>query len=128
MIETAITSMLEGASAVTTIVASRIFWSYAPQSAAAPCIVIQRVTTSGRNLAHSGAIKGADSTFQFNCLGTNALEAKTLATEVRKVFHGYKGTASGVRIFMAQAENEIDLFDENLGASVALDVRFKYAE
>lgn len=131
MIEQAITTILEGTSAITDIVGSsspRIYWNHAPLNHSLPAIVIHRISTTGRDLHHSGTIGGARATFQFTCLAKKALAAKQLKEAVRVALHGYKGTTSGVRIFIAQAIGEVDLYDEVLGASVALDVLFVHAE
>lgn len=128
MIDDAIYSLLSGESTITDIVSTRIYPSFAPIDSTIPLVVYRKVSTTGRSVPHSGAAGIARSQYQFSCVATTAIQSKQLADAIRGLLHGYSGTIDEDRIFVAQAVNEIDLSDEELGFAVALDVLFTHAE
>lgn len=127
-LETLIYSTSSTNAGILAIVGTKIYWSAAEQNISTPFLVIHRIDTFDRRIYHGGTVGGAKSRFQFSCHGSTPTEARSLSRAVRTAFHGYTGTSGGTTVFIAQAMNEVDLVDEDLGHMVALDVVFTHTE
>lgn len=128
MIEGALRTILINDSAVSNLVGSRIYPLRATQDVEFPAIVYRRISTTGRDLTHSGPVTSATARFQFDCFSDSALQAKQLATAVLRALQDYSGTVIGETIMRAQCVNEADAVDLDLGFFVPIDFEILYRE
>jgi hypothetical protein len=111
VIEEALVTRLLADATVAAAVGTRIYPLVAPQGAAMPHIVYQRIsgprvhTHQGSDLAHPR--------FQFACNAATYAAAKALANAVREELDGTHVTQSGVRIDRIQTQNELDVFNKS---------------
>jgi hypothetical protein len=130
MIEAAISYILLNTSAITALVSSRSYPIAIPQGTALPAVSFSRISTE-RGLHHGGPTNVSKALFQLSAWALTALEAKSIAHELKKAFHGYTGTAASQKIFIALAVDERDLFDFDTGDGVyhcSVDVLFTFPE
>lgn len=96
-IEAAIFSLLTTDSSVSSLVGTRLYPLLAPQDAATPFIVYQRVSAS-RWTSLEGPSGMAQPRIQIDAYTSTYAAAKTLATAIREKLSGYRGTVAGTRI------------------------------
>ncbi len=130
MIEAAISYLLLNTAGISSLVSSRSYPIAIPQGTALPAISFSRISTE-RGLHHGGPTNVSKALFQFSAWALTALEAKNIAAEIRKAFHGYSGTPASQKIFISLVVDERDLFDFDTGDGVyhcSLDVLFTFPE
>lgn len=129
MIEEALYTILSTNAGVSAIVSTRIYSVIFPQDVETDSIAITKVSSTGRELHHSGTTKTCESLFQISCLCKDPKSAKILAEAVRAALHGYAGTVGGLLIFRTQIMNEIDLYDDDLEDFISvIDVLIMHRE
>lgn len=90
-VESGLYSYLTAQSAVTSLVSTRIYPLAAPQDAAMPFVVYQRI--SDRHEHHMGGASGvATATIQLDAYASTYLSAKAIAEALRGELQGYRGT------------------------------------
>jgi len=92
---------------LTALVATRVYPSIAPSSAAFPYVTVQRLAVA--SLYHMG---GASATFdtlvQVDCWSLSAIEAQQVAQVIRQSLDGFRGTWDGLEVDGVFVENELD--------------------
>lgn len=110
--EEALRSLLVGASGITDLVSTRVYWRQAPQSVSGDFINLHRVG-GVRDYKMSGASGLIDSRVQADCWAGKYSEAKLIARAVEAVASGYTGTIGGKRLqgIFIDAERDDDATD-----------------
>jgi len=124
-------ALLAAESTISTLVGSRIYVSYAPQTAALPHIIITQMS--------SDELPALDSTpglrfvdFDIDCKADRPLEAYTLGNAVRVFLDDYSGTAGSQTIGAVILNDESTDFEppesaSDIGVHVTLlDVTIQY--
>lgn len=110
-IELAVYAILKAASAVTTLVGGstspRIYPVVVPQDATMPAIAYQRIS-SYRRPVHGSPTSLARPRVQLTILDVTYSGVKALADACREAMDGYRGSAGGVTVGVAMAEDETD--------------------
>ena len=128
MIGKAIFARLGAVSAVTALIASRVYPFPAPADGARPYVTYQMIGNP-RERALDGVTGLARARMQLNCWAVTPVEAESLAEAVRQALEGYAGTAGGVTVKHARSEDEGDLFDEAVDLTgKRLDFIFEYLD
>jgi hypothetical protein len=120
MIEDALVARLLAQNAITTLVGTRIYPLLAPQGAAAPYLIYQRISGERvRNFDESN--QSAQPRIQIDAYAETYTVARQLAAAVRAALHGFAGTVSDsesparfspVRIQASALIDDRDLIDE----------------
>jgi len=123
-IEEALYYHLSHTAGVTALVSTRIYPLVAPQDAARPYLVYQRISTP-RVRSHSGPSGLAHPRFQITGVAASYSAARGLANAVRAALDGYSGamgSAPGVQT-AAFVDNENDGYSDGIPAYIfRLDV------
>jgi hypothetical protein len=131
MIDDALYSLLKNNVNLAAKVSTRIYLLHLPQvsTTVLPAVSFSRVSTTNRLTFHNGVVPSAEARFQFSCWGSNISQAKEVAELVRRALHGYHGTVGTETISIIESDNEVDLFDTEVGEyQVALDMMVRYKE
>jgi len=129
MIHEALYSRLKNNPGVSAIVGARVYPQKASQGVVLPCVVYQRVGTSGRALHHSGTTNSALSRFQIDCWAKTPTAALQLSEAVLGCLHGWAGTEGSETIYYSQVVNTQDAFDLDTGEYVIpVDVEIFHKE
>lgn len=121
MIESALVTLLESASAVTALVGMRIYPAVIPQGVAQPSLAYWRVSTARQQL-FDGPHSTAAPRYQIDAQAADYTTARQLAEAVREALNGYRGTLGGEVVHHITLQNEQDIYDSETGAyRVALD-------
>ena len=115
--EAVLRTALVGATAVTTLVGSRIYPVLAPASAALPFVTwrrsgIQREQTLG------GPMGMPRVTVEYSIYGTTYEQTREVADAMRAVLDGYGGTADNTTVKQTSLEDESDDFVQLAGADL----------
>jgi len=115
--EAVLRTALVGATAVTSLVGTRIYPVLAPASASLPFVTwrrvgIQREQTLGNPMGVPRV------TLEYNVYGTTYDQARSVADAMRKVLDGYGGTADNTVVDQVSLENESDDFVSLGGAEM----------
>ena len=86
---------LLGASALTALTSTRVYWGVAPQNVAKPYVVMYRVSGI-RDMKMSGASGLVESRVQIDSFGTTYASAKGVARQIEARLSGYRGTQSSI--------------------------------
>ena len=105
--EEALIAHLLAASGITSLVGQRINWTRSPQGAAAPRIVLYRISGL-RDMVMSGPTGLVSSRVQADCFGLTYASAKGVARAVETRLSGYSGTTGGIRFEGAFLVSERD--------------------
>jgi hypothetical protein len=133
IIETALYSILSGASGITDICSTRIYPDVAEQGVAAPYIIYQQVSGSS-DVAADGPTGFARSSWQITCWAGTKGECARLAEQVRLALNGYAGTVAQRTIRFVGLEGKTDLQSLMAGSDIlrrygkALTFRINYTE
>lgn len=112
-------------------IATRLYPNIVPAEAELPVIAYQVIGTPARSLAHDGPVEFARVLVQFTIMARNYLSAKTIAGGLRRDLDGFRGImggVSGVTVYRAHVENEIDDNELTDADIVRLDVSINYRE
>ena len=118
VVEEAIHTILTSESAITNIVATRVYPVVIPQGGTIPAVTYQRISTP-RIWDLDGPDGMATPRMQLNCWGTSYSSASSLSNAVRGVLDNYSGTADSVVIHQVALEDEGDLFEPQIGIDTA---------
>lgn len=128
LIEEAIPARLAAVTAVTDLVASRVYPLRAPQGVPRPFVVVQRISAF-REIAFGSNPGLARPRFQVTAWGETYASAKAVATAVRQALERFRGTVVGVEILDCFVENDQDLSDDEANLrGVATDVFVHHRE
>jgi hypothetical protein len=112
-VEEAVYAILRSAGGVTAIVgtgdAARIYPNVVPQDAGLPAMAYQRISAL-RRATHGSPASLARPRIQITMLAESYSQVKGLAAAVREALDGFMGTAGGVSVGVALAEDETDEF------------------
>lgn len=106
-IEEAIKSRLDGFTALTDLVSTRIYFYEAPQSVAFPVVVFQRISTQ-RPSAMGADIGIARARFQVSVFGDVHIDVRNAAQQVRAALQRWNGTEATVTILETFIKDEHD--------------------
>jgi hypothetical protein len=95
--EEALLSYLLAASAVSSLVGTRINWVRSPQGVLSPRVVLTRVSGIRDMTLNSGPTGYVSSRVQVDCIGTSYGSAKSVARAIETRLSGYSGTTGGIR-------------------------------
>jgi len=123
VIEEAVYTHLKTDANVAALVGTRIYPLVAPQDAAYPLLVYQRISTP-RVRSHSGPSGLAYPRIQITCAADQYDVTRSLANTVRASMDGFKGLlGSLVDVGAVFAENEIDEYeDQSKAFTIRLDM------
>jgi len=110
-LETAVYSALTGDATVSGLVGTRIYPLVAPQDAALPAIVYQRISQQAR-VSHSGNSCLARTRLQVLSISESYSGAKALAKAVQDVLHTRRDQAADPRIDVILLDDEEDGFTD----------------
>jgi len=110
IIEEALVAKLKATTAVTDLVAARIFPVIMPLDPTFPGMTYAKVFP-GRQYSQSGPSGLARGRFQFTCWGATYASAKNVANAVISTLDGLSDTLSGVRVDSITNASEIDGYD-----------------
>lgn len=113
LIEEALVSRLSAVSAVTALVGSRIYPVRAPEGAARPFLVFQRVAAT-RETAFGADPGLARARMQVTAWADRYATAKAVATAVRQALQRYRGTLLGVEVLDVFVELDQDVPDDEV--------------
>lgn len=117
-LEEALYARLSGFAGLSALVGSRIYPLRAPQTAALPLVVFQRISTI-RWSAFGSDTGLARPRIQVTAWATTAMAAKSVKEQVRAALQRWRGTVAGVEILDATIADERDQYDqEALAAGV----------
>lgn len=105
---------LSGATAISNIVAARIYPELLPQSPTYPAITYFQVSAV-RTYVLDGDAHKARRRFQIDCWASTHKVAEQLADAVRHTLSGFYGSMSGVQVHFTQLDDERDLFESEAG-------------
>lgn len=129
VIEEALTARLGAVAAVTALVGGRIYPVRAPEGAATPFLVYQRISALPRISAFGVDAGIAQPRFQVTAWAATYAAAKGAATAVRQALQRYRGTVLGVEILDVFVELDEDLRDDEAKLYGALtDFRVDHRE
>lgn len=95
--EEALLSYLKAASAIASLVGTRINLVRSPQGTVCPRVVLTRVSGLRDMTLNNGPSGYVSSRVQVDCYGTSYGSAKTVARAIEARLSGYSGTTGGVR-------------------------------
>lgn len=95
--EEALLSYLLAASAVTSLVGTRINWVRSPQGVVSPRVVLTRVSGVRDMTLNNGPTGYVSSRVQVDCIGISYGSAKSVARAIETRLSGYSGTTGGIR-------------------------------
>jgi len=110
-IEEAVVDRMMAYTALTTLIAARLYPLVIPQDAPLPAIAYQKIS-SPKTQAHPGSSHLAHSRFQFTIDAETYSSAKAVATAVKNCWNSFQGTVDGVRIDHCSIENDSDTSGE----------------
>ena len=130
-VEHALRNLIRSTTAVTDIVATRVFPAYVPKGQSLPAVVYELLTSDpiDSNDGHGGLTY---SRFSVECMSNSYSEVKDLAEKVRLAVTGYSGTEASVVISSLRHMSSSDDFSPPADAgergthSVVLDFRIGY--
>lgn len=127
-----------GDASVPSLVGPRIHPVGDPQPVARPKLTYQRIDTdrsaASGGLTNDGPTGMAIARIQWNCLADTLIEAKQLATAVRRSLNGLAGTLSGIQVGQVRIDSEredptsIDPGQERAPQRISLDARVVFTE
>ncbi len=126
-VEQMLVKQLEATSGVTALVGTRIYPQAAPQGTTADYVTYELVT--GRPVQDHGGSGGLHrARVSFLCHAATYANAKAVATAIRAVLDGFRGTMQGVSVGACLLEMEADagFDDETRMHVVAVDFRMFY--
>lgn len=92
---------------LTALVATRVYPSIAPSSAAFPYVTVQRLAVG--SIYHMGGASAThDTLVQIDCWALSAIQAQQVAQVIRQSLDGFTGTWDGLEVDGVFIENEID--------------------
>jgi hypothetical protein len=108
--EDALTDLLLGHTALTTLVGAKITPSVRQQATGLPAVVLTRI--SGQRDYHMAGASGlTESRFQIDCYGKTWPQAKSVARAVIGRLSGFNGTATSSVIRSAMLDSERHFFE-----------------
>jgi hypothetical protein len=108
--ETGLYSYLISKTAITALVATRIYPLIAPEGAAYPFLIYQRISTQHEhNMAGSSGL--ATATVQLDAYSDTYAEAKSIGNAIRTALDGYRGSMGGTFVSRCHIGDERDLLD-----------------
>jgi len=128
MIEDAIFTRLTTHAGLSALIGTRAYPLQAPQNAATPFLVYQRV--SAQRISAMGNDTGlARGRFQVSCFASTYSSAKDVAAQARAALQRWRGTVNGTTIQDTYFENDVDVYNPGtLIYHVAIDVEIIYEE
>ena len=132
LIETAVLNQVAATSGVTDLVASRIYYVRAPQSVAAPYVILSMVS-SVPWYVHGSKAGLIESRLQVSIFAATYASVKAISVAIRtslECFVGTMGGAGGIYVGVIFFDGEVDLpFDDELKFyGVADDYKLIYNE
>lgn len=107
---------LGNASAVSSLVSSRIYPQLLPQSPTLPALTYSQISAI-RTYVLAGDVQKARRRFQIDCWAATHKASAQLADAVRNTLSGFYGSMSGTQVHFITLDNEHDLFDEQAGTT-----------
>ena len=127
-LELAVFDILTNDGTVAALVSTRVYPNVAPQDAALPLLVYQRLSAN-REYAHDGEAGYARARIQVTCMDDDFSGVKALVAAVRGALSGYRATVVGQKVFSSFLVNEFDTFTRVNGLhTVRCDFMMAYAE
>lgn len=134
MIEEGLYQFLKQNTALTAVLAPKnsIYMGHVPESAQFPCLMFEKVS-GVYDTTLDGPSGYVVRRYQFNCYGKDNLTtpgsgyvaAQRLADTLRQQLNGLVGTLpDNTKLFNAILDNDLDLFDDDLQADVAIQDYF----
>lgn len=115
--EAVLRSALVGATAVTSLVSTRIYPLLAPASASLPFVTWRRSGIT-REQTLSAPMGVPRVSVEYSIYGTSYEQARDVADAMRGVLDGYGGTVDNTQVRQASLESESDDFVELAGADL----------
>jgi Protein of unknown function (DUF3168) len=112
--EEALRAYLLADTALTALLAGRIYWVQAPQGSVYPCIGMTRISGT-RDMVMTGPSGLVESRIQFDCDATGDTpytSSKTVARALRDRLSGFRGVQGGLVFDGCTLEAERDLFED----------------
>ena len=108
VLDEGIIAYLQGVAGITALVSTRVYGDRIPQAATLPCIVVQRIDTPRILTMQSSGATGdlIHPRFQLDAWATTHASAKAITDAIRATLHGKTGSAGGVTLRAALADNE----------------------
>ncbi len=127
-VEDAIKSRLDGFTALTDLVSTRIYFVEMPQDVTYPAVVYQRISTD-RPSAMGADIGIARARFQVSVFGDVAIDVRNAAQQVRAALQRWNGTEATVTILETFMQDEQDQKNPDVDVFQRLiDVEVNYRE
>jgi len=115
-IEEALYAHVTGDASIAALISDRFYPLRAPQGAALPYAVYQRISTP-RIRSQSGPSGLARPRFQVTCYASSYSQSRQLANLMRISLDGFRGTmGGGVSVGAVFLENEMDTYEDETGA------------
>ena len=108
MIDKAVKTILLNYAGLTALVGDRIYPLIRTQGSEPPALTYQKISDSKK--AAGTGIRTAR--FQISCIAATALQASTIAVQVKAAFDGKHETISGVDVFNSFDEDASDFYDD----------------
>jgi hypothetical protein len=123
MIEKDLQDKLQGTSAVTALVSSRVYVARAPQSESRDCIVLSMIDYKRDHLANVPT-----ETVQISCYSTTYTGAKSIALAVVNALQRFHGTMGGTQIVSLSFDQITKRYNDTTGehaADVLMTARYR---
>lgn len=131
MVESALRTRALAVTAVSDLIAARLYPLKLPQAPTYPAVTYTRIS-GPRLYAHDGPAGMAEGRFQFDAWGASYASAKAVAAALRGAMEGFSGTSGGVSIASIFCVNETDEYQPEEGDGgdwrVSLDFWVRYYE
>lgn len=97
------------------LVADRVYPSRMPTGPVFPLVVYHRISTSGRELSHSGPDGLAVPRIQLDVWAQDPDTADAVAEELRIALHGHRGAMGDLEVGSVQIANDLDADEAETG-------------
>lgn len=126
-VEEALRTALAADGTLAAITGARIYPVVAPQGTAAAYVTYERVAGNPHH-DHGGSGNLRWARISYMCHSATYSQAKAMATAIRNVLDGYRGTLSGVSIgsILSEEDADIGLDDQTRMQLVAVDFMVQY--
>ncbi len=112
--------------AITNLIAARIYNQKLPNDATLPAITYNRIS-SPRSRTHSGDSNLSKPRIQYSCWGTTPISVMNLADAFEDEFKSFSGTAGSSTVYATIVENRLSLIDtESKYYHIPIDLMIQY--
>lgn len=107
----AVRSRMLGATSVSDLVSTRVYWQHLPQDATLPAVVLKEI--SNEAVEHLKGTSGVSTTrVQIDCYATSYPAAFALREAIRQRLHAWRGTSQSVNVLSSLQGSRFSIYLE----------------